>query len=292
MIRYRVHHITRYDYLQAVSFCHNEIRLLPAVHPQQNCLHSELRIRPNPVAYRERQDYFGNRVSYFSIEQSHEQMIVEAISLVEVKPKPFCVLPQSLPWEQVVQWLERDRSPERLHARQFCFASAMVPRFADLGEFAADCFTPGRPVLDGCAALMQKIFQGFAYKPGETNVQTSVAEVLTHRKGVCQDFAHLAIACLRYLGLAAIYISGYLETFPPPGEEKLVGSDASHAWFAVYVPQLGWVEFDPTNNVMPNEHHLRLASGRDYQDVAPLKGVVYGGGKHQLKVSVDVARDS
>ena len=181
--------------------------------------------------------------------------------------------------------------PQVLEARQFRLESNFIEFGSGIMEYAAPSFAAGRPLLEAVHDLMQRIHRDFTYDPHFSNIATPLHQVLEHRRGVCQDFAHLAIACLRAQGLAARYVSGYLETLPPPGETKQIGADASHAWFGVYVPYQGWVDFDPTNDQIPADRHITLAWGRDYADVAPLKGVVFGGGQgHHLEVAVDVER--
>jgi transglutaminase-like putative cysteine protease len=169
------------------------------------------------------------------------------------------------------------------------FDSTYVAADAQLDAYSAPFFDTGRPLLEAVQALMASIYDDFTYDPRATDVSTPVLEVLHERRGVCQDFAHLAIGCLRSRGLAARYVSGYLLTRPPPGKQRLVGADASHAWFATFIPEHGWVDFDPTNNMMPANEHVTIAYGRDFGDVTPIRGVILGGGQHQLSVSVDVA---
>jgi transglutaminase-like putative cysteine protease len=190
----------------------------------------------------------------------------------------------------VVRRLRTHVIPDDLDAYQFIFVSPMVAVNADVHAYAQTSFPPGTPILEGGMDLMQRIFTEFAYDKAASTVDTPVEQVLANRRGVCQDFSHLAIACFRSLGLAARYVSGYLETLPPPGKPKMIGADASHAWVSLYVPDEGWVDLDPTNNIIPGERHVTLAWGRDYSDVAPVKGVVMGGGLHTLSVEVDVAR--
>jgi transglutaminase-like putative cysteine protease len=193
-----------------------------------------------------------------------------------------------MPWEDVRTFLQAGRDDTTLDAYQYAFDSPYVARGAELAEFAAPSFAPGRPLLDALLDLSQRIHAEFHYDPEATVTATPLKEVLELRRGVCQDFAHLAIGCLRSVGLAARYISGYLLTNPPPGQAKLVGADASHAWLAVYFPEHGWLEVDPTNNLMPHDRHIVLAWGRDYDDVSPIKGVILGGGQHTVTVAVDV----
>ena len=232
---------------------------------------------------------FGNRVTYFSIQQSHGALEVTAQSEVEVIPQSLPAAAATPPWESVLDRLQGGRG-ETVKARIFTLASPMVPHNGQATDYARASFAPGRPVLEAVTDLMGRIFRDFEYDPHFSTVATPLSEVLEHRRGVCQDFAHLGLACLRGLGLAARYVSGYLETLPPPGQVKLQGSDASHAWFAVFIPDLGWVDFDPTNDQIPGEQHITTAIGRDYQDVTPLRGVFYGGGAHDLRIAVDVNR--
>ncbi|HPF57752.1 MAG TPA: transglutaminase family protein [Candidatus Competibacteraceae bacterium] len=288
-MRYTITHRTIYQYSSGVALCHNEARLLPRETPWQLCRPSQIRIKPRPALSVERQDFFGNRVLYFAIQDIHQRLDVTVATEVRVlNERSFNKSSLSPPWEQACQMLREDPDPEIIEARLFRLDSPFVMIHQDFRAYAEPSFTPDRPLLEAMADLNQRIYEDFTYDPHFTTVATPLNEVLSERRGVCQDFAHLAIACLRSLGLAARYVSGYLETLPPPGQPRLVGADASHAWLAVYVPGAGWAEFDPTNNCMPQEKHVTLAWGRDYGDVAPLQGVMTGGGSHTLSVSVDV----
>ena len=204
-------------------------------------------------------------------------------------PPPRRIAQATPPWESVRALLEQDHSPPGLEARQFVYDSHYVKASPALAAYAAPSFPANRPVLEAARDLTRRIHQDFQYDPKATTVATPIQEVLEHRRGVCQDFAHLQIGCLRALGLSARYISGYLRTVPPPGQERLVGVDASHAWLSVYCPGWGWVDLDPTNDLIPSDGHLVLAWGRDYDDVSPVKGVNLGGGRHSVIVGVDVA---
>jgi transglutaminase-like putative cysteine protease len=289
-MRYTITHRTLYQYSSGVVLCHNEAQLLPRETPWQLYRPSQIRIRPRPALSVERVDFFGNRVLYFAIQDIHQQLEVTVATEVRVlDERPFDESSPSPPWEQARWLLREDSDPEIIEARLFSLSSPFVAVQPEFREYAEPSFTPGRPLLEAMADLNERIYREFKYDPHFTTVATPLNEVLSERRGVCQDFAHLAIACLRSLGLAARYVSGYLETLPPPGQPRLIGADASHAWLAVYVPGVGWAEFDPTNCCMPREKHVTLAWGRDYGDVAPLRGVVTGGGKHAMKVSVDVA---
>jgi transglutaminase-like putative cysteine protease len=290
MMKYRISHQTRYQYAEPVSLCHSVVHLKPRQGHYQRCLLSQLRVDPWPAVNREHEDFFGNRVNYFSIQQPHEALEVTAVSEVEVMRPNVPDLSRTPAWERVRDLLG-DREHPRLATKQiFTLPSPQIPLDAAARAFAAVSFTPGRPLLEATCDLMARIYTEFAYDPHFTTIATPIAEVMEHRRGVCQDFAHVAIAGLRGLGLAARYVSGYLETLPPPGQAKLQGSDASHAWFAVLVPELGWVDFDPTNNLIPGDQHITTALGRDFHDVTPMRGIFYGGGSHELTVAVDVNR--
>lgn len=288
-MNYRIVHKTAYRYSEPASLSQNELILQPRETPTQKVDRSRLEIVPEPHYLSDRTDYFGNNVQVFMVQHSHSDLTMVADS--QVQSLPCAILPpkQTPPWESVVQRLAAHVQPQELEAYQFVFASPMVAVNASVRKYAEVSFPPNRPVLEGAVHLMERIFSEFTYDKTATTVDTRVDQVLNRKKGVCQDFAHLAIGCLRSLGLAVRYVSGYLETLPPPGKPKLVGSDASHAWFSLFVPERGWVDLDPTNNLLPGETYVTLAWGRDYGDVTPVKGVVMGGGVHTLSVTVDVS---
>lgn len=291
-MKYRVTHSTKYHYSKNVTLCHNVAHLLPRATPQQTCAISELKISPLPATVNEWADFFGNRQASFSIEKPHKELIVTAISEVEVLPGSS-LLDAAFPisWEQAVEYLQVAEDEDSIDARMYVLESEFIEFSDEIKNYGAKIFAPGRSLLEVVEELMHLIYKEFDYMPGFSSIATPLQEVLKHRKGVCQDFAHIAIACLRMHGIAARYVSGYLETIPPKGKERLVGADASHAWFSVYVPHQGWIDFDPTNAKIPDEQHITAAWGRDYADVAPLKGVIFGGGdKNKLEVSVDVER--
>lgn len=232
----------------------------------------------------ERRDVFGNRVLYFAMEEVHKTLDVTVIT--PLSTQPLSALPHaSSAWENVAQQLSQTNS---FDLQLYRLDSPFIRRNAELAAFAHSCFTPGRPIVEAALALNQLIHQTFEYDPSFTTLATPLSEVLANRRGVCQDFAHLAIGALRSVGLVARYVSGYLETQPPPGQPRLIGADASHAWLATWIPEWGWLALDPTNGTVAGEQHPVLAWGRDYADVAPLKGVMNGGGEHQLEVEVDV----
>jgi transglutaminase-like putative cysteine protease len=288
-MKYKVAHTTRYTYSEAVPVCHNEVRLTPRQSPHQTCDDFRLLVSPTPSGSGSRSDYFGNTVHFFSIEESHSTLTVTATSRVTVNPPLICDDTPSNRWEDVVQALQQDRSVIGLNTHQFAFDSLHVRRSAALAEYASRSFRPNRPILEAAVELTQCIHREFDYDPRATTVNTTLEEAFEQRRGVCQDFAHVQIGCLRSMGLAARYVSGYLRTSPPSGEPRLVGADASHAWLSLYCGDLGWVDLDPTNNTLPSLDHVTLAYGRDYSDVCPIKGVFMGGGQHGMHVSVDVA---
>jgi transglutaminase-like putative cysteine protease len=289
MIAYQVTHRTEYQYESNVSHSYGQLHMLPREFPGQRCRSSAVVILPEPEDYRERLDFFGNRVSFLAIHQAHRKLSVTATSVVEVDRHELGRTPSAgQAWEDVRETL-RTAPGDRIAASQFVLDSPLVeasPRFA---KFALTSFTPGRDVLEAVGDLAHRIHTEFAYKPGATSVTTPVDEVFDKREGVCQDFAHLGIACLRSIGLPARYVSGYLETDPPPGRPKLRGADASHAWLAILVPELGWIEVDPTNDQFASNRYVVTALGRDYSDVPPLSGVIYTeGATKRLRVIVDV----
>jgi transglutaminase-like putative cysteine protease len=290
MMLYRITHTTLYQYSEAVTLCHNEAHLLPRSLSRQRCVDAQLHVQPRPAVYHERKDFFGNRVVYFSIEDPHTTLEVTAWSEMEMTVVPHPDLQATPAWEEVRKRIGSDLGRNALEARQFVLNSPFIATAAAFAEYASSSFPPGRPVLAAVHDLMHRIFTEFTYDSEFTTVATPVSEVFAHRRGVCQDFAHFAMACLRSLGLAARYVSGYLETVPVEGKPELIGAAASHAWVSVYCPDLGWVDFDPTNNLLPSDRHVVLAWGRDYSDVAPLKGTILGGGEPELKVGVEVKR--
>ena len=289
-MKFRIQHVTRYDYAEPVSLCHSIAHLKPIQTRRQRCPAATIRVDPWPAVSREHEDFFGNRVSYFSIQQTHRSLEVTAVSEVEISAGTLPDPARTAPWERAAARLDDKGDGQMIDARIFTLPSPQIPLDPQARAFAAVSFTPGRPILEATQDLMGRIFREFEYDPTSTTVATPVAEVMEKRRGVCQDFAHIAIAGLRGLGLAARYVSGYLETLPPPGQVKLQGADASHAWFSVLVPDHGWIDFDPTNDQIPTLQHITTAVGRDFQDVTPLRGIFYGGGTHDLYVAVDVNR--
>jgi transglutaminase-like putative cysteine protease len=287
-MRYDVRHCTTYRYSQPVSISHHVLRLAPRPCKHQVLHESSIDVSPQPAVRSDSLDYFGNPVTYLTIQEQHEQLVIEARSLIDVTAPPPRAPSQTTPWERIFGQLERSRSADGLATLQFAFDSPYTRATANLAAYARDSFTPGRPVLEAACDLTRRIHRDFRYDSAATDVSTPVDEVFRLRRGVCQDFAHLELACLRALALPARYVSGYLLTRPPPGQPKLVGSDASHAWISVWCPEAGWVDLDPTNDTLVRDEHVTLAWGRDYGDISPINGVIFGGGDHGVEVAVDV----
>jgi transglutaminase-like putative cysteine protease len=288
-MRYRVTHITTYSYEDAVSVSHNEARITPRRTPGQSPERTQLLVEPAPTALVTDTDYFGNTVHFFSLEESHEKLSVTAVSDVDVAgvvAPAFGLTPR---WEDVPELVRSERTRSGLDAVGYTFESPFVRAEGLLRGYAQESFAPGRPLLDAAFELTRRIHADFKYEQGVTSIVTPLAEVMEARRGVCQDFAHLEIAMLRSLGIPARYVSGYLRTRPASGKPHLTGADASHAWLSVYCPGFGYVDLDPTNGSIPLDEHVTVAWGRDFGDVSPLKGVILGGGRHALRVSVDVA---
>jgi transglutaminase-like putative cysteine protease len=288
-MRLRVRHETVYEYDELVTTSHHEIHLTPRDGASQVCLSHKVTIQPEPETLHERIDYFDNRACYFGIHEPHRTLEIVAESDVRVEGYSRSLILDRTSWEEVRDLVARSRRAESLEAYSFVFDSPYVRVQPELRSLATPSFAPGRSMLDAALDLTRRIFSGFTYERGATGVSTPLSEVLRDRRGVCQDFAHVAIGCLRSLGLPARYVSGYLLTAPPPGRPRLTGCDASHAWISTYLPNLGWIDFDPSNDMMADEGHVVVAYGRDFGDVTPVRGVILGGGHHALRVAVDVA---
>lgn len=287
-MNYRVRHATRYTYSQPVAIAHNEVRLTPRSGGVQQARRTQLTIDPAPSVLSQQQDYFGNTIHFFTLQAPHHEMTVTAVSDVTIRSEKPAAPEDTAPWEEVRAALRSDLDATGLDAYQFVFESPYVRWDEATTAYATPSFPPGRPLLAAALDLTRRIHADFKYEPGATSVATPVAEVLKHRRGVCQDFTHLEIACLRSLGLAARYVSGYVLNLAGQKGERMVGADASHAWLAIYEPTRGWIDLDPTNNAIPSDQHVTVAWGRDYGDVSPVKGVILGGGKHTIAVAVEV----
>jgi transglutaminase-like putative cysteine protease len=282
---YDVRHVTAFDYDGEVSVSHHVACMTPRTSARQTLVHHSWTCEPAAAIRRERRDVFDNVVTFFALQQPHDRLTVTARAVVELAAAP--PLPAgSPPWERVRDGL--DAGP--VDILDFVYDSPLVAAAPAYAAYAAASFAPGRPIADALVDLTHRLHQDFRFEPGATTVATQVADVFRHRAGVCQDFAHVQLACLRSLGLAARYVSGYLETSPARDEPKLIGADASHAWVSVFVPGFGWLDADPTNDKVPADRHVTLAWGRDYSDVSPIRGVILGGGEQRTRVAVDLVR--
>lgn len=288
-MNYEITHRTLYEYAAPVSVSQHVARLAPRVTATQGCNAFTLKIAPVPTLRKTRTDYFGNELCLFSIQEVHQRLEITTKSRVSVQTRGAVVAENSPAWEAAAQLFRDPVSPDVVEPYEFVFDSPQVRGSFELADYARESFGVKTPLLVGARELTRRIFTDFKYDPKATTVATPLEEVWEKRRGVCQDFAHLGIACLRSLGMPARYVSGYLRTRPPEGKPRLVGADASHAWFAVFCPGVGWVDFDPTNNCQPVEEHITVALGRDFGDVSPVAGILTGGGEHEVKVSVDVA---
>lgn len=285
---FEISHKTIYSYAATVAQSHHLIHLAPRPHPRQRIGRHTIIVEPAPASRTDYTDPFGNPSSILTIEQDHTEFLIHSRSQIEViAPQPVR-LSETSPWEHVAAALGQGAGPHDLDIVQYISASRYARLSSAVVAFAAPSFTPGRPVLDAVMDLTARIYDHFTYDGSATDLSTELPELLRIRRGVCQDFAHLAIACLRAHGLPARYVSGYLLTRPPEGQAKLIGADASHAWISAWAPETGWVDFDPTNNLIPKDEHITIAYGRDFYDVSPISGVLLGGGKHTVEVAVDV----
>lgn len=287
-VRYHILHETHYRYARPVSNSRQSLHLTPREADRQHTLSHRIDIDPAPLERDARFDYFGNPVEQIAIVAPHETLVVEAHSIVDMTPRDTGDIPDSPAWERVRDRLRQVGPAPLLEPCQFLYASPYVEPLAALARYARLDFRRDRPLADAADALMRRIHRDFEFDPDATTVGTPLETLLRERRGVCQDFAHFMIGCLRALGLPARYVSGYLLTRPPPGQPRLVGADASHAWVSVYCPLAGWMDFDPTNCVQPDDQHITVAWGRDFGDVTPMRGVILGGGEHTVDVRVTV----
>ncbi len=287
-MKYRIIHRTTYDYSEAVTVSQHAARMSPRTTEHQRSDGFRMTIKPTPALQTTRTDYFGNSICVFSVQGLHQTLEVTVSSTVEVNVPPPPNLMLSPPYEGVRRMFMEPVSPSLCEPCQFVFDSLLIQCRPEYAAYAMESFPAGTPILKGVRDLTRRIHKDFKFDPKATTVATPLDEVWANKRGVCQDFAHMAIACLRSVGLPARYVSGYLRTKPPPGKPRLVGADQSHAWFSAYCPSLGWVDFDPTNDCLPAEEHPVVAFGRDFSDVSPLTGILTGGGKHVVRVGVDV----
>lgn len=288
-MRYEISHETLYRYETPVLHSHQRLHLTPRLIEHQTIAHHALEIEPAPTMRHDSIDAFGNPVVMLEIDREHKTFSVRARSTMVVAARPLPEPSLSSSWEEVADSLAGCAATTcDLDVIQFTSPSRLTPTSLETLDFAAQSFTPGRPILEGALDLTHRIFAQFKFDATATDVSTPILQVLRMRRGVCQDFSHLALACLRSLKLPARYVSGYLVTQPPPGHPKLRGADASHAWISVWAPETGWVDFDPTNGIIPNDEHIAISYGRDYDDINPISGVILGGADHTVSVAVDV----
>jgi len=286
-VNYEIVHRTVYEYSSEVSVSQHVVHLTPRTLPGQQCLRHELIVEPTPALVTRRDDYFGNPTQFFTMAGAHRTLVVTARSEVVVHPRHWPVPQQTPAWE-LARVISDQNAGLPLDVQEYVYPSVFVPALPALTDYARPSFTAGRPLLEAVLELTRRIHTDFVFDPKATTVATPLEQVIEKRRGVCQDFAHFEIGCLRAVGLPARYVSGYLETLPPEGKTKLIGSDASHAWVQIFIPNHGWVDADPTNDMLASERHITVAWGRDFDDVSPVRGVISGGGKHLLKDAVDV----
>ena len=281
---YRLNHATTYDYAEPVVLGTHYMHLVPRARDGQIIREAYLDISPLPDNRRNEVDHFGNFITTVSMAVPHRQFVVALSATVDVVlPRPPAAA-DTPSWERIATMAMHDGE-----VAEFCLASPLATPNLDIADYARACFPPGRPMLEGLLALNRRIYDDMKYQGGVTTTATTAGQVMKQQAGVCQDYAHLMIAALRALGLPARYVSGYLRTWPPPGQEKRRGADQSHAWAASWLgPEHGWVDLDPTNNLLVADEHVTLAWGRDFGDVSPLRGIILGGGKHTLRVNVDL----
>jgi transglutaminase-like putative cysteine protease len=288
MTNYLVRHRTTYHYLSDVAYSRLIAHLVPRRTGRQRLQSIGVTLEPRPAKQFERTDFFGNVTSWYTIDEPHDTLEVLAESRVEIDPIPVYAAGESATWESARALFAYPTDASALEALQFTFDTALTATDEDVVAFARTSFKRGRPLFEAVLELNARIYTDFRFDAEATNTRTTVKDAFKLRAGVCQDLAHVGIACVRSMGLAARYVSGYLLTHPPPGRERLIGADASHAWFSVWIPPFGWVDFDPTNNMLPSSEHITVGWGRDYGDVAPIHGIITGGGENEVDVAVDV----
>lgn len=288
-MQYQISHTTRYLYTSPVSVCHNILTISPRNCPRVECISHRLRIKPHPPELHRRLDSFGNHLAVFAIDENHDELSIASHSRVLVVDT-YQPDPQQAPdWQELSHGVRDRDDPNWLEASHFLFDSPRIERSALYSDYCRPSFLANTDILSAVLHLTSRIFREFKYDTLATHSATPTEQAFKIRRGVCQDFAHIMIACLRSFGLPARYISGYLRTVPPPGQVRLVGADQSHAWIGVYCgDKLGWVEVDPTNNCICGKDHIPIAWGRDYSDVVPVRGAFLGGGDSRISVAVDV----
>ncbi|HMK69188.1 MAG TPA: transglutaminase family protein [Stellaceae bacterium] len=287
-MRYEVRHRSTYIYAQPVDLSHHMLKLTPRPLGFQSVLASAIETNPSATFMGAGADYFGNGVTFLALTEPHDRLQVEMHATVEVKFPPPPPSETTPPWDSVRDAFRAAPGPDLLEASEFVYESPLTPVDTEIAGYAAPSFPPGRPLLAAALDLNQRIHRDFIFDGNATLISTPLSEVMRRRRGVCQDFAHLSLAAYRAMGLAARYVSGYIRTHHEQNGPVLAGADASHAWVSVYCPGVGWVDLDPTNDLVVSEEHIVLAWGRDYGDISPIRGVILGGGEHTLDVAVDV----
>ena len=290
---YEIYHETKFDYANLVTFSHNIARLKPKNNASQKLLEYSLKIEPNPYETNEFVDYFENTNNFMLIREAHKSLKVIATSkvervLYEIKKEAYLLNTIKTTIKELRQRLN-SYHPDDVLAKYFLFETESIPMpSTEIKEYILESFDENRNIIEATNDFMSRIFNGFKFVSGFSDITTPIEVIFKEKKGVCQDFAQFAISALRSIGIPARYVSGYIQTIPPEGKEKLFGVDASHAWFSIYIPDFGWADFDPTNNKIPNEEYIILGYGRDYLDIAPLKGIIQSSGESSLKVKVNV----
>ncbi|MDX2259818.1 MAG: transglutaminase family protein [Hyphomicrobiaceae bacterium] len=287
-MRYSLTHKTTYRYSSPVAQSHHLMHLTPRQLDRQRIIHHALSVKPQPAARIERQDYFGNSVLLVAIETAHNDLVIDMRSTVEVQPAHTIDVAACRPWERVADAIAARPQAVEIGVAPFLPPTRLTTPTHDIVDYARGSFPQGTPVLAGALDLTRRINEDFTFDATATDVSTPLVEMFAKRAGVCQDFSHLFLACVRALHIPARYVSGYILTHPPPGRPRLAGADASHAWVSVWTPEFGWVDFDPTNNLMPGEEHVVAAYGRDFDDVSPISGILLGGNEHTVTVAVDM----
>jgi transglutaminase-like putative cysteine protease len=287
-VNYTVSHRTTYRYQSDVAYSRLVAHLVPRVTPRQRSFAFEVSLSPEPVSSFRRDDFFGNITSWFTIDEPHSVLDIFAESRLAVEPIPQYAPETSMSWEDTRATFEVPGDSATLEALQYTFDTPLTATDDEVVAYARSSFTRGRPLLACILELNARINADFTFDKEATDTRTTVKRAFELRAGVCQDLAHVGLAAVRSMGLAARYVSGYLLTHPPAGRERLIGADASHAWFSVWIPPYGWIDFDPTNDMLPSDEHLTVAWGRDYGDVAPVHGIITGGSEHEVEVAVDV----
>jgi transglutaminase-like putative cysteine protease len=291
-MRYKITHNTNYEYKEVVPLCYSNATIIPRNTGFQRLERSNIEINPLPTYFHQRKDFYGNNVIFFTLEKNFDTLDINISSEVDTDLSSFNVDSiKDVTWNESVAVVQEIMSPGMMDARQFIFESPLIKLEGEINEFARLSFSENTPLLECVLNLMWRIYSDFEYVAEITNIYTPISHVLKSKKGVCQDFAQLAIGCLRSMGIPARYVSGYIEN-PIPEDKDTKGADASHAWFSVYFPGQGWTDFDPTNNKFPCDQHVTIGWGRDYADVSPLRGIVYGASDHELSVTVNVVRMS